>query len=122
MNGPLLDSIFGDVRFALRWLRRSPGFTLIATASLALAIGFNTALFTIDKKPASVTPEAIDNRRPTGSLPGHSRRAVVSSGGTKLLSPYSRIGTFHRRQARNPSHGVSLFGSWNPVCSSFSRQ
>jgi putative ABC transport system permease protein len=43
----LLDTFLSDVRFALRWLRRSPGFTLVAIASLAIGIGFNTALFTI---------------------------------------------------------------------------
>jgi len=39
--------VLADVLFALRWLRRSPGFTLVAVASLAIGIGFNTALFTI---------------------------------------------------------------------------
>ncbi|MBI3492091.1 MAG: ABC transporter permease [Acidobacteria bacterium] len=41
------ESLFSDIRFAFRWLRRSPGFTLVAIASLAIGIGFNTALFTI---------------------------------------------------------------------------
>jgi predicted permease len=43
----LLESFLSDMRFALRWLRRSPGFTLVAIASFAIGIGFNTALFTI---------------------------------------------------------------------------
>ena len=43
----MLENLSSDVRFALRWLRRSPAFTLVAIASLAIGIGFNTALFTI---------------------------------------------------------------------------
>jgi putative ABC transport system permease protein len=43
----LLESFLADTRFALRWLGRSPAFTLVAVASLAIGIGFNTALFAI---------------------------------------------------------------------------
>jgi putative ABC transport system permease protein len=43
----VVESLFADIRFALRWLRKSPGFALVAIASLAIGIGFNTALFTI---------------------------------------------------------------------------
>jgi predicted permease len=47
LRSRILDNLSRDIRHGLRSLRRAPGFTVLASVTLALGIGASTAIFTV---------------------------------------------------------------------------
>lgn len=67
----MVESLIKDVRYAFRWMRRSPGFSTVAILSLGLGVGVNTAMFslvdTLLFRPLPVTsPETLVDVFTTG--------------------------------------------------------
>jgi len=70
---PWIDDIWRDLRFALRGLARSPGFTLTAILVIAVGIGVTTAVFSVINAvllPAPTSPSSTSG----ASRPASSRR------------------------------------------------
>lgn len=75
---PWIENAWRDLRFALRALAKTPGFTLIAILVIAVGIGVNTAVFsvinTVLLKPLTYPdPQSLVqliNASPRGSFPG----------------------------------------------------
>src|SRR6266566_6363576 len=71
----MIGLVLADIRFTLRWLIKSPGFTLVAVASLAIGIGFNTAIFTLADAllfkplPVAAPERLVDIFTSSGNVP-----------------------------------------------------
>src|SRR5262245_19788389 len=70
-----MKSLFGDIRFGIRVMARSPGLTAIATIALGLGIGANTAIF------------SVVNHVLLGSLPFKDADRLVMVWGTRGAGP-----------------------------------
>jgi predicted permease len=72
-----VETVWQDLRYAVRSLRRQPGFTFTALLMLILAIGLNTTLFT-SINTVLLRPWAVPD-------PGRMAKVFVDGGGSSIL-------------------------------------
>lgn len=102
-----LESTFQDFRLALRTLRKSPGFTFTATATLALGIGANTAIFALlDAVRLRSLPVAEPEKLALIEIEGGNHFGV-----SRLTSALSYAVFDHIRHLQ---HGFSDVFAWAP--------
>jgi predicted permease len=75
MRLPIVDALRQDVRYALRGMRRSPGFTAMVVVTLALGVGANAAVFSLLDRIFGQPPEGLSRpeelRRVYTQFPDH---------------------------------------------------
>jgi predicted permease len=74
---PIVEAIFRDVRYSARFIRRSPGFALMALATLAIGIGATTAVFSLVNR-AVFQPLPVDRPSDIVSLSNGSSRGMLN--------------------------------------------
>jgi putative ABC transport system permease protein len=101
-------ALMQDLKFALRMLAKSPGFTLVAILTLALAIGVNTAIFSVVK---AVLLNSLPYRDPA-------RLVILAEGDANTPNPTNvSFGTREDWKERNSSfESIALYwGWWTPT-------
>lgn len=117
---PLIENLLFDLRYAVRMLLRSPGFSFIAIATMALGIGATTAIYSvIDATLLHPLPYPNPSElvRVVDDLPGVGARGVGIS--VPEWRDLESSGIFQSAAITGTGANVNLTGSAQPLRLSF---
>lgn len=101
-----VESTLADIRYALRRLRSSPGFTLVSTLTLALGIGATTAIF-------SVVDTVLFDPLP---YPSPERIVTIREIGTDGSRNAGTFAMYHAMVERvRSATAIAVFRPWQPT-------
>ena len=86
-----IDGLVQDLRYAVRMLRKSPGFTIVAVLTLALGIGANTAIFSLINQAVLrwlpiKNPEQLFELRPDFLIPEYEKLAARTQSFSEIFA------------------------------------
>src|SRR5262245_19919768 len=108
-----MTSLLHDLRYAVRLLRRQPGFALVAVLTLALGIGANTAVFTVINGVLLRPLPYADPDRLVTLLNGRNGRLSAAFSPPNYLDITTQSGVFAGAAAFQPST-ANLTGQGDP--------
>ncbi len=111
-----LETLLQDLHYSARMLRTNPGFTFVATATLALGIAVNSTIFSVVsgwllKPPAVADPERVVTVVSTNAK-RHLEREEVSA--VDFLAWRTANHMFENLAAADVDHGFNLTGAGEP--------
>jgi putative ABC transport system permease protein len=117
---PFFENLLFDLRYALRMLLRSPGFSFIAIATMALSVGATTAIYSVIDATLLHPlpyPNPAELVRIEDNLPGIGAQGVGTS--IPELRDFESSGIFQSVAIAGRGASVNLTGSAQPLRLSF---